>query len=258
MDALTTYKIVAANKDRSIERLSAAPQVAREVEYFKENIGSVKSAKELVADTRLLKFALQAYGLEEMSYASALIRKLLEGGVESEDALANQLTDPRYKEFVEDFNFSAFGPATTSFDKAQTGVVDKFFQQSLEVEAGAQNTGARLAIYFERKTESIENPFSILGDPALLKFVQTAYSLPAQMSFLDIDRQAELINERLDIEDLQKPEFVKTLTTRFLALWDIENPNSVSVPPLIAQPTGTQATLSLDVLSSIQNIRSRS
>lgn len=257
MDALTTYKLFAANSERTINRLSSTPPIAREVEYYKENIGNVTSAEDLVSDQRLLNFALKAYGLEEMSYARAFMQKILEGGVDDREALANQLTDPRYREFAEDFNFVQFGTATTSFDRTQSGVVDKFFQQSLEQEAGNQNTGARLAIYFERKSSEVENAFSILGDPALLQVVQTSFGFSPQMSFLTIDRQAEMINERLDIEDLNDPEFMNDLITRFLALWDINNPSVVSVPPLIAAPFGSQQTLSLDVLTSIQNIRSR-
>ena len=256
MDALTTYRLAASNVERTIERLSTTPQIAREVEYYKENISNVKSAQDLVEDPRLLNFALKAHGLEEMGYAVAFMQKLLDGGTIDDDALANQLTDPRYTEFVEDFDFTRFGSATTSFDRVQTGIIDKYYQQTLEQEAGAQNTGARLAIYFERKSEGIENAFSILGDPALLQFVQTTFNLSPQMSFLSIDRQAEMINERLNIEDLQDPEFMENMTNRFLALWDLNNPNSVSVPPLIAQPFGSQPTLSLDVLSSIQKVRS--
>ena len=41
-----------------------------------------------------------------------LIKKMLEGGVDDQKALANQLTDPRYKEFVTDFNFERYGTAT--------------------------------------------------------------------------------------------------------------------------------------------------
>lgn len=257
MNALTTYKLFASNTEKTLERISANPVTAREVDYYKENITSVSSAEELVNDSRLLNFALKAYGLEEMSYAKAFMQKLLEEGVTSDDALANQLIDKRYKEFAEDFNFSEFGSATTAFDRAQTGVVDKFFQQSIEQEAGDQNTGARLAIYFERKSPEIDSALDILADPALLGFVQTTYALPTSMSFLSLERQEELINDRLNIEDLQDPEKLEQITSQFLALWDLNNPTTVSVPPLIAAPFGSQQTLSVDVLSAISNIRSR-
>ncbi|MEM7069156.1 MAG: DUF1217 domain-containing protein [Pseudomonadota bacterium] len=258
MDALTTYRLFAANSERTLQRISSDPIVSRETEYYKENIGKIESAEELIEDTRLLNYALKAYGLEEMSYAKALLRKLLEGGTDERDALANQLTDPRYKEFVEDFNFARYGAATTSFDRTQTGVVDRFYQLEMESEAGNDNVGARLAIYFERKASGISSALEILGDRALLQVAQTALGLPQQMSFASIERQEEFIKERLDIEDLSDPDFVKEFTSRFLALWDLQNPNNVSVPPLLSTPFGSQQQgLSLDLLASLQNVKSR-
>ncbi|MEO1142008.1 MAG: DUF1217 domain-containing protein [Pseudomonadota bacterium] len=253
MDAVTTYRLFAANADRALERISTSPQVSRDVEYYRENIGSVKTAEELVSDPRLLNFALRAYGLEDLSYARALIQKVLEEGTDDKEALANKLTDPRYKELVEVFNFNKFSEATTSFDRAQQGVIDRYYQQTLELEAGQQNTGARLAIYFERKAAEIETPLELLADKALIQVVRTALAIPEQTGLLDLDRQSELISSRLDIEDLKDPEFVRDFTNRFLALWDLNNPANVSVPPLIS-PSGPQS-LSLSLISTIQTFR---
>ena len=41
------------------------------MEYYRENIGKVETVDEFVDDSRLLNFALKAYGLEDMSYAKA-------------------------------------------------------------------------------------------------------------------------------------------------------------------------------------------
>lgn len=254
MDALTTYTLFAADASRSLERIQSRADVARDVEYYKENITSVKSPEDLINDHRLYTFVMRAYGLEDLSYAKALMRKVLEEGIDDSDALANKLTDPRYTELATDFNFARFGETTTIFEKVKTGVVDKYYDQSLEIEAGDQNDGARLAMYFERKAESLESPYDILADPALLKFVQTAFALPTQMSFADIEKQADMITERLDLEKLSDPEELDKLVTRFLSLWDINNPDTVEVPPLIAQPLGVQG-LSMDLLSSIQNLK---
>ena len=254
VDALTTYTLFAADASRSLERIQSRADVARDVEYYKENITSVKSAEDLIGDQRLYNFVMRAYGLEDLSYAKALIRKVLEQGIDDPEALANKLTDTRYSELASDFNFARFGETATIFEKVKTGVVNKYYAQSLEIEAGGQNDGARLAMYFERKAEGIESPYDILADQALLKFVQTAFSLPEQMSFADIEKQADMILEKLDLETLSDPGELDRLVTRFLSLWDINNPDVVQVPPLIAQPLGVQG-LSMDLLSSIQNLK---
>ena len=256
MDALTTFRLFAADPQRTQTRISEQPQVAREIEYYKENIANIKTIDDFMNDQRIYDFAMKAYGLDDLSYARALMRKILEGGPDDPEALANQLTDPRYLALAEDFNFGQFGTATTTFGRVQTGVIDKFIQQSVEVQAGDQNNGARLALYFQRKVDEIDSAFSILGDPALLQFVQTTFGLPVQMSFSSIEKQAEMIDQRLNIEDLSDPEFMEGLLTQFLARWDIDNPNTVSVPPLISAPAGLQS-ISLDLLTSLQSLKFR-
>ena len=52
----------------------------------------------------------------------------------------------------------------------------------------------RLALYFERKASGITSAYDILADPALLKVVQTALSIPPETGAQDIDKQAALID----------------------------------------------------------------
>lgn len=256
MDAILTYKLFAADTERALDRIQSKPQVAREVEYYKENITSIKSIDALIDDDRIFATVMQAYGLEEMTYAKGFVRKLLEGGVDDDDSMANRLTDPRYQELAEDFNFVRNGEATTAFSKVTVGVIDKFYQQNLEVEAGDQNAGVRLAMYFQRKAEDISSPLNILADSALLQFVQTTFSLPTAMSYQSLDKQSDMISERLDMEELQDPERMEELVNQFLLSWDIQNPTSVTVPPIISTPNSV-LNISIDTLSAIQNLRNR-
>lgn len=254
MDALTTYKLFAADPKTAHLMVSKKPEVAREVEYYSQNIGSIESIDDLMSNQRIYSFVMKSYGLEDMAYAKAFIRTILEEGSDDASSLANRLSDSRYGELVEDFNFNRYGSTTTTFERVTSGTVDKFYQQQIESDAGKQNNGTRLALYFQRKSDEIESAYSILADQALLKFVQTSFGLPIQMSFQSLEKQAEMINQRLDIEDLADPEFVDRLVNRFLASWDLENPDTVSVPPLILSPGGVQG-ISQDLLMSLQNLK---
>ncbi len=260
MDAVTTFRLYAADAQRARKLVEENPVISREVEYYRENISSVKSAQDLIDDPRMLKIALTAFGLEEMSYASAFIKKALDGGVDDDDSFANKLTDPRYQEFVETFNFKRYDTATTAFSKVTEGVIEKYYQASIETRAGNESVGARLAMYFERKSSDVTDAYEILGDKAMLQFVQTTFRLPTQMSFSSIERQAEMIEDRLDVEKLSDPEYVGKLVGQFLALWDLDNPNasnnSTSVIPLINTNSGQQA--GLNMLTAIASLSTRS
>jgi len=254
MTAVSTYHQYTFNIQRSLEQISQKPEVGREAEYYKENISNIKSIEDFVADRRIYAFAMKAYGLEDMTYAKAFMRKILEGGTDDPEALSNRLTDPRYREFAEDFNFVRYEETTTTFTRVQTGVIDRYHQQVLEQEAGAQSNGARLALYFQRKAEGIDSPYALMGDSALLEVIKVGLGLPTEISFLPIEKQAAMITARMDIEDLKDPAFVDELLERFTVLWDLKNPQSISVPSILPSNSVFQ-TISQSVLATLQNIK---
>lgn len=253
MTAVNTFRLYASDRTRTLENIAQRPQVEREVEYYKEHISDVKSIDDFMDDYRLYSFAMKAHGLEDMTYAKAFMRKILEGGTD-DDGFAHDLTDQRYGQFVEDFNFKQFSSATTSFDAVTVGIVDKYYQQSIEIEAGEQSNGARLALYFQRKAATIEEPLSLLADPAFLEVTQVALGLPKTMSSAPIDNQIAMIEKRLDVEDFKDPEFLDKFMERFTILYDLNNPEAVSAPTIL--PIGnTFAAFSDDLLASMQNLR---
>ena len=60
----TSYQTIAGNLTKSLERVSAQPDVARETEYYLAHIGDIKTIDEFFADTRLYNYAMKAHGLE--------------------------------------------------------------------------------------------------------------------------------------------------------------------------------------------------
>ncbi|WP_204307976.1 hypothetical protein, partial [Klebsiella pneumoniae] len=60
-----------------------------ESDYYKANIGNVKSIDDLMADKRLLRAAMAAYGLDVDVETPKTIRNMLEGGVTDPNSPAN-------------------------------------------------------------------------------------------------------------------------------------------------------------------------
>lgn len=101
-----SYMNITANMPTSLERVGKDPIVARDHAYFKENIGKVKTVDEFMGDYRLYAYAMKAHGLEDMTYAQGLMRKVLQSDLNDPTSYANQLTDQRYKTFAATFNFN--------------------------------------------------------------------------------------------------------------------------------------------------------
>ena len=251
----TSYRLIANDLNRALTQKESQPQVSRETEYYLENISNVKSIDEFVDDHRLFNYAMRAHGLGDMTYAKAFMVKVLKEGIDASDSFANSLSDTRFRAFAETFNFARYGEATTAFDRTQQGTVDKYVRQALEEDAGNDNQGVRLALYFQRRAGDIDTAYSILADRALLEVVQTALNLPAAIATQDIDKQAALIESRIDLEDFKDPDKLASFLNRFTALWDVNNPQTASTPAtvLISQPL--QLGLSTSLLTSIQNLR---
>jgi hypothetical protein len=250
------FQAVARNLPKSLERAAAMPQTANETEYYLANIGEIKSLDDFMGNDRIYRYAMKAFGLEEMTYAKGLIRKVLTEGIDGSNTFANKLSDPRYKELATTFNFARYGSATTSFERTQKPTADRYVRQVFEEQQGSQNENVRLALYFERKASSLTNAYEVLADPALLKVVQTALGISSSTSMMPIDKQAEMLSKRLDFESLKDAEGVKKFLLRFTSLADIASSQaaaSSALTILVGPPAA--AGMSTDVLFSIQNLR---
>ena len=230
--------------------------VAAETEYYRANVVKLESIDDLMADKRLLNYALSAYGLDPSLETPARVRQMLEGGVTDPKSPANLLSDKTYVAFVTAFNFAEFGETATTRTPAQLPSIDKYLRQTLEENAGEQNEGVRLALYFERKAPALTSFYEVLADPALARVMRTALSLPDSFAAADIDKQVKLFEEKFNIEDFSDPEKLGEFLTRFTSLWEISNPSSpaqTSLSVLFSQPV--EAGISTSLLFAIQSMK---
>ena len=252
----TSYQLITRDIDRSIDQVEKQPVTKRETEYYLANITKAKSIEDFLGDDRLFKYAMKAFGLKDMDYAKAFMKKVLTEGIEDPDSFANSLTDKRYLEFAKTFDFEGYGSTATVFGRAQQGTVDKYLRQTLEENAGKQNEGVRLALYFERKAPSLTSFYQVLADPALAQVVRTALGLPDSFASADVDKQVALFESRIDIADFKDPEKLSKFMQRFTSLWEISNPTSsaqTSVSVLFGQPA--EFGISTDLMMAMQKMK---
>jgi hypothetical protein len=225
---VTTYKNLTANQTRSLQQVASQPANAREIAYFKANIGNIKTVDDFVGNTRIFNFAMQAFGLQDMAYAKAFMKKALNGGVSSSDSFANKLSDTRFRNFVSAFNFAAKGAATTSSATLVQTTVDKYTESKFEQQAGDQSDGLRLALNFKAQIGSVSSVYGILGNAALYQVVRTTLNLPQAMSSVDIDKQAKIIGDKFSLTDMKDPKKLDAFLTRFVATYDMQNTDTSS------------------------------
>lgn len=218
------------------------PQLAREIAYFEENIGKVETAAELVADRRLLKVALGAFGLGDEIDKKAFIRKILEEGTADRSALAMRLTEPAYREMSAAFGFGDAGGRRNGEPGFAPKIVAAYKTRAFESAVGETSNDMRLAMNFKREIGRLAEGegaslFKVIGSKPMRQVFEKAFNLPSQFVQLDIDKQAQIFGDKLsrmfgrdDLTVFQDPANVDKLITRFLAISQIETGAAATSP----------------------------
>jgi hypothetical protein len=100
---IVDYTLAVKNHDHLLAQFQKSPGYAQAVAYYQANIGKVTSVDALLKDRKLLTVALSAFQLESQVDAKGILRRLLSEDPSAKTALAQQLRDPRYKQFAQAF-----------------------------------------------------------------------------------------------------------------------------------------------------------
>lgn len=207
------------------------PIVKRDDTYFREKIGSIASAEELVADRRLLKVALGAFGLEADIDNRFFIRKVLEEGTLTPGALALKLSDKRYQAFSSAFGFGDFATPRNKLSDFADRMIASWRDRQFEAAVGTVDENLRLALNARRelsalaaKTQSEDAKwFALMGQPPLRQVVEVALGLPSSLGRLDVDKQREVFRDKASrvlgddrIGQFAGPDRMEMLLRRFL------------------------------------------
>ncbi len=119
-----TYRMNAQDLPRTLSRVAAQTDVKNDADYYQANIGKVKTVDDFLSNTRLFNYAMKAYGLQDMSFATAFMKQVLTSDLTDPASFANKLNDTRYHDFASAFNFSA-GAAKDNVVDIQTDAQSK-------------------------------------------------------------------------------------------------------------------------------------
>lgn len=216
-------------------------EIQNDIRHYASRIDDVNSASDLVKDRKLLKVSLGAFGLSDDIDSQFFVKRILEDGTTSRDALSNKMTDSRYKDLSKFFGFGDPIPTGYTLQYKVAKVTEDYAQAKFEEAIGEQDESLRLALFGSRALQSIaEKPgsekskwFMILGNPPLRKIFETALNLPSSFSQIDLDTQVRIIDEQSDRKlniktpsDLEDPDLISSTIDRFVLQSEIKNTSS--------------------------------
>lgn len=226
------WKFLQRTYEPQFDTFTKSSQLAQDIEYFTETIGTIETAEDLVKNRRLLSTALGAFGLQDDLDNRYFIRKILEDGTASDDALANKLADDRYKRLSAAFGFGPGDVTNTTNKQKMVRIVEDFKVQSFEIAVGEQNDTMRVALYAQRELASLAIEgmseeakwYTLMGLPPLRSMFETSLGLPASFGQIDIDQQYEVLRGKTraitgndTVAQFADAESIERLTQLFLA-----------------------------------------
>jgi hypothetical protein len=228
---LAGWAFLSRTIDSQMSAFAASPSLSRDSDYFRETIGTIRTAEALVTDRRLLSVALGAFGLQDDLPNRALIRRVLEDGTASRDALANRLSDDRYRQLSDAFGFGPGQGLQTLRPGFADQIIARFERQSFEIAIGQADPAMRIALSGQRELLRIAGEtantdaqwFKILSLPPLRKKMEVALGLPGSIGQIDIDKQRDIFQDRArrqfgtdDLAELTRPDTMRRITEAYL------------------------------------------
>ena len=226
------WRFLERTYDSQYVAFTQSTTLSRDTDYFEANIGKVSTAEDLVKDRRLMQVALGAFGLQDDINNKFFIQKILEDGTVADDALANRLSDPRYKEMSEAFGFGASEIRQTGLSTFGSEIVEKFKRQSFEVAVGEQNETMRIGLYAQRQLSDVASGeesettkwYSVMGQPPLRALFETAFGLPTAFGQIDIEQQLSTLQDKASslfsdksVSQFADPEVQEQLISAYIA-----------------------------------------
>lgn len=229
--------------------LQATSANQRDDAYFRDRIGKINSADDLVSDRRLLRISLAAFGLEGDLNNKAFIRKVLQDGTLKTDALANRLADKQYLKLSSAFGFGDFGTPRNKVSDFADKILGQYRARQFETAVGEQNSSYRLALNAEREIPAIASRtisedgkwYTVLGSAPLRQLMQTALGLPSSFASIDLDQQVTTLKKRTEaafgsssVGQFSDPAKMDALVRRYLLRADLNLGSGSASPASIA------------------------
>ena len=241
------------------EKTEVRKTATEKAENYQEKIQSIDSVSELLADRDVLDVVIGAFGLDPAEVTDEFLKQAFASDLSNSKSFVNLQSDGRWAELVASFNFDASGNLTretigTVQQRGETlETVNKYLRQTLEETEGESNEAVRLALYFQRTAPTITDAYGLIADDALMAVFRTTFGYTDDFSNMDVDQQARIIEDDMELADLQDPAKLERFLQRYAAMYDTENASYDS--PALSILSGGTAGISADLLLSLAQLK---
>jgi len=174
---ISTYLgYVSATRDMAstLARIAKQATVKSDQQYYDAHIGKSKNVDEFLSDYKLYSYAMKAYGLEDMTYAKAFMKKVLTSDLSDTSSFANKLTDSRYRQFAAAFNFGGTSKNQSAQSDSQKSDTIGLYEQSFANETALAKKESK---FYDSWIDKVSNVDDIVNSSRMTDYILRAHGL---------------------------------------------------------------------------------
>ncbi len=241
------WKFLQSTYDKQIQTFSDIPQVRNDREYLMEKLSQPIAVEDFLDDRRLLRITLTSFDLGGEEWKRGFVDKVLTEVSDPDSEFLARLNNPEYTKFSE-----ALAPSDgliTLSPQALSDIAEQFETASFRAAVGEVDSNMRLSLNYQSKINELVGTgssdkailFRLLGSVPVRTVLEKALNLPSSMRSLPLERQADILQERLqsrlginDLSDLKSPDGIEEVIQRFHAMEAISQGPSSLTPGSVA------------------------
>lgn len=243
MSGLAGWSFLQSTYNRQLETFSDSASVKNDRAYMAEKLSKPVSLDDFMSDRRLLRVTMTAFDLGGEEWKGGFIRKVLEEAATPDSTFLERLNNPAYTKFAQTF---AFEDGTLSLDADKIEQLGENFETAaFRIAVGDVDENMRLSLNYQQKIVDIAGTgssndaiaYRILGNPPVKAVMETALNLPSDISKQPIEKQAEILRDKLrssfgisDLSQLTDPDNVNAVIRRFHVMETVNNGPSAMTP----------------------------
>lgn len=254
LSGLGGWSFLQSTYDSQLETYSSSAQIKNDIDYFTEKLSQPIAVEDFVTDGRLRRISLTSFGLAGEEWKTGYIRTVLDEVQDPESTFLTRLNNSSYTDFAEALQPNG---GNISLSSAQIeSITSQFASESFAEAVGEQDNAMRLSLNFQSEISNLvtasatdqTNLYRMLGSVPVRTVMETALGLPTEFSALDIDRQAEILDEELQkkfsissLQDLTQPDVMERVVQRYQVLESLNQTAAATGPAATALTLLTNA-----------------
>ena len=223
---LLDLKLAQKNEAADVALETKQPLVTQAITAFKNAVAGAKTIQAALGNPNVQQVLLTANGLSKYIGDTTLVQKALLSDPHDPKSLASQMGDYALLNTVLTYNFAQNGLKQLQDPKTiatlTSGYAEMTWRQSLE----QATPGLSNALTFLEQASSIKSVNDVLDNMVNFLVVTAALGIPQSIVNQSQTAQQQAIRTRLNIADLQNPNFVTSLTDQYLLTMQEQNASS--------------------------------